>query len=162
MTLELSDAEKLLRPGKNSLRVEVTGKNSFPYTATWSYRSLKPASPEGCPVRLQTRMDRTTAGEGETLHLNATIENVTDKGQGMAVAIIGLPGGLTLPEDMKQLKDQARLRNDGTERGLIAAWETRGRELILYWRDLAPKQQTSADRRLSCWRYASARLPPAG
>ena len=34
-----------------------------------------------------------------------TVENVSGKGQGMAVAIIGLPAGLTLPEDLKQLKD---------------------------------------------------------
>jgi hypothetical protein len=68
----------------------------------------------------------------------------------MAVAIIGLPAGLTLPEDMKQLKDHARLRNDGKEKGLIGAWETRGREVILYWRDLAPKQKIEVPLDLIC------------
>src|SRR5262249_50789357 len=104
VTLELKDAEKLLKPGKNSLRVEATGKNAFPYPATWSYRTIKPASAEGCPVALHTALDRNAAGEGETVGLKVQIENKSGKGQGMTVAIIGLPAGLTLPEDMKQLK----------------------------------------------------------
>ena len=77
-------------------------------------------------------------GEGEAARLNVKLENVSDKGQGMAVAIVGLPGGLTLPEDFAQLKDLARLREDGTKPGRIGAFEIRGRELVLYWRDLAP------------------------
>ena len=68
----------------------------------------------------------------------------------MAIAIIGLPGGLTLPEDMKQLKDYALLRNNGKEKGLIGAWEVRGRELVLYWRDLAPRQKIEVPLDLIC------------
>jgi hypothetical protein len=150
LVLNVPDAEKALKPGKNTLRVEITGKNHFPYTLTWSYQTLKPASAEMYPVRLTTKLDRDTAAEGETVHLTATVENTADKGQGMAVAIVGLPAGLTLPEDMKQLKDYARLRNDGKDRGLISAWETRGRELILYWRDLAPKQKIEVPVDLIC------------
>ena len=33
---------------------------------------------------------------------------------------------------------------------MIAAWETRGRELILYWRDLAPKQKIEVPIDLIC------------
>src|SRR5207248_1063651 len=107
------------------VRVEMTGKNTFPYTLSWSYQVRTPASAEGCPVRLATRLDRTEVTEGETVHLTVAVENAQDKGQGMAVAIVGLPAGLTLPEDLKQLKDHARLRDDGKARGLIDAWETR-------------------------------------
>ncbi len=35
-------------------------------------------------------------------------------------------------------------------KGLIGAWETRGRELILYWRDLAPKQKIEVPLDLIC------------
>ena len=56
----------------------------------------------------------------------------------MTVAVLGLPAGLKLPEDFKQLKDLARLRENGTKPGVIGAFEVRGRELVLYWRDLAP------------------------
>jgi len=67
------------------------------------------------------------------------------------VAILGLPAGLTLPEDMQQLKDMARLRNNDTEPGLISAWELRGsRELVLYWRDLAPNKKIEVNVSLIC------------
>ena len=45
--------------------------------------------------------------EGESARLTVKLENVSGKGQGMAVAVIGLPAGLKLPEDFKQLKDLA-------------------------------------------------------
>jgi uncharacterized protein YfaS (alpha-2-macroglobulin family) len=150
VSLDLADAEKLLKPGKNSLRIEITGKNSFPYTATWSYRSLKPANAENCPVQLATKLDRDKANEGDTVRLTVQVENKSGKGQGMTVAVVGLPAGVTLPEDMKQLKDMARLRNNGTERGEIDAWETRGRELVLYWRDLAPDKKIEVNVQLIC------------
>ena len=42
------------------------------------------------------------------------------------------------------------MRNNGKEKGLIGAWELRGRELVLYWRDLAPKQQIDVPLDLIC------------
>jgi hypothetical protein len=132
------------------VRVELTGKSVFPYTATWSYRTLTPPSAADCPVGLKTRLDRTTAAEGETVRLTVDVDNTSGRGQGMTVAIIGLPGGLTLPEDMKQLKDMARLRDHGTKPGPISAFETRGRELILYWRDMAPAKKVEVSLDVIC------------
>ncbi len=53
LTLELADADKHLQPGKNTVRVEITGKNTFPYTLSWNYQTLKPANAENCPVHLE-------------------------------------------------------------------------------------------------------------
>jgi hypothetical protein len=117
---------------------------------TWSYRTITPPSSAKCPVALTTQLDRSRAAEGETLRLSATIENKEDEGQGMAVAIIGLPGGLTLPEDMKQLKELTREESDGAKPTTISFWEIRGRELILYWRQLAPKQKIAVNLDLIC------------
>jgi hypothetical protein len=142
--------EDLLRPGANKVRVEITGKNTFPYTLSWSYQTLKPANAESCPVHLTTKLDRAAATEGETVRLSTVVENKSGKGQGMAVAILGLPGGLSLPEDMRQLKDLARLRDNDTRPGIISAWELRGRELVLYWRDLAPDQKIEVNLDLIC------------
>lgn len=150
LTLELPDPDRHLRAGTNKLRIESIGDNEFPYTLSWSYRTLTPPSSEKCAVGLTTRLEKIAAKEGETVRLSAVVQNKEDQGQGMAVAIIGLPAGLTLPEDMKQLKDLARLRNDETEPGIISAWEIRGRELILYWRELAPKQKTEVNLDLIC------------
>lgn len=149
--LALTDAEKHLKPGKNQVKLEITGdKNIFPCTIAWEYRTLQPVNPERVPVKVVTALDRTEVGEGESVRLTVKLENTEKKGQGMAVAVIGLPGGLTLPEDLKQLKEHATLRNNGTERGLISAFEIRGRELVLYWRDLAPEQKIEVPMDLIC------------
>ena len=70
----------------------------------------------------------------------------------MAVAIIGLPAGLSVPEDQKQLKDLARLLDGGKTPGKIAAYEITegGREVVLYWRDLGPDQKIDATLDLIC------------
>src|SRR5205823_10880964 len=107
LVLSLPDAEKHLRAGKNRLRVEITGTNVFPYTLAWSYQALQPPSAANCPVRLETRLARTESREGEAVRLTVRLENVSGQGQGMAVAVVGLPGGLTVPEDLKQLKEYA-------------------------------------------------------
>jgi A-macroglobulin TED domain/Alpha-2-macroglobulin family len=139
LTLALPDAEKVLQPGPNKVRVEITGKNTFPYTLAWTYQTLKPASADDCPVRLETKLSQTEVQEGGLVRLNMTLKNVSGNGQGMATVILGLPGGLTVPEDMKQLKQYTRVPEDGS-RPLVSAFEIRGRELVLYWRDLAPDQ----------------------
>jgi anti-sigma factor RsiW len=149
LTLSVPDAEKTLKSGKNTVRVEITGKNVFPYTLSWSYQTRQPASAENCPVKLAAKLDRTEAREGETVQLTARVENVSGKGQGMTVAILGLPGGLTIPEDMKQLKDYTRQPSDGG-RPLVSHFEIRGRELVLYWRDLAPDQKIEVPIDLIC------------
>jgi hypothetical protein len=140
LALELKDAEHALHAGRNDVRIEVTGKNVFPYTLAWTYQTLKPADAADCPVRLDAKLSETQVQEGDLVRLNVTLENVSGKGQGMATAVIGLPGGMTLPEDMKQLKLYCRQPEDGS-RPLVSAFEVRGRELVLYWRDLAPGQK---------------------
>ena len=61
----------------------------------------------------------------------------------MSVAIIGIPAGMKVPTDMKQLTD---LR----EKGVISYFETRDRELILYWRELAPRKKIDLTLSLVC------------
>ena len=148
LVLDVPGAEQFLRPGPNDVRVQITGNNVFPHTLSWSYQTLKPANAEGCPVRLETRLDKAAADAEETVRLTVRLQNTSGKGQGMAVAIIGLPAGVALPEDMKQLKDLAR--PEGDKPGTIAAWETNGRELILYWRDLAPDADIQLNLTLHC------------
>jgi hypothetical protein len=142
--------EDQLRPGKNTVRVEMTGKNAFPYTLTWSYNTDQPDNAKNAPVHLEAKLDRAAAVEGGTVRLSATVENRSGKAQGMAVAVLGLPGGLALPEDLKQLKEMTRPRDHGKRPGLISAFEVRGRELVLYWRGLAPGQKTDVTVDLVC------------
>src|SRR5262249_59239691 len=96
LALDVPEAEKHLKAGKNAVRVEITGKNVFPYTLSWSYQTLQPLSADNAPVKLETRLDRSAANEGDGVRLTAVGENVSGKDQGMAVAGVGAaarPGG---------------------------------------------------------------------
>jgi hypothetical protein len=148
LTLPLPKPEALLKAGDNKVRVEITGGNALPYTLSWTYRTRRPESADACPLTLTTALAE-KAKEGDVLHMTVTVTNKSAEGQGMAVAIIGLPGGLTLPEDMKQLTGYTRLPDDGS-RPLVAAFELRGRELVLYWRDLGPGQKIEVPIDLIC------------
>jgi hypothetical protein len=150
LVLDLPDAEKNLKPGSNAVRVAVTGKNLLPYTLTWSYRTLRPANaPGNLQLKLSTSLARTRATEGENVRLTVRVENVADREQGLTVAVVGLPGGLSIPEGFKQLLEHKRLRKDGG-RPLLGAFEVRGRELILSWRNLGPRQKVEVPIDLSC------------
>jgi hypothetical protein len=149
LTIELPEAEKHLKAGKNAVRVEITGKNVFPYTLSWSYQTLQPLSAEQAPVKLETSLAKTSLNEGDTVRLTAKVHNVSGKGQGMAVAILGLPAGLAIPEDMKQLKDYVRVPTDGSQ-PLVSAFEIQGRELVLYWRGLDKDQKIEVPIDLIC------------
>jgi hypothetical protein len=137
LTLAVPNPEKRLHPGVNRLRVEITGaKNVFPHTLGWSCRTARPASAKELLVKLDTKLARTALAEGDTVRLKVRLENVSGRGQGMAVAVVGLPAGLSVPEDLKQLKEHCRVP-EGGGRPVLGAFEVKGRELVLYWRDLA-------------------------
>jgi hypothetical protein len=155
LVIELPDTEKLLQAGDNEVRIELTGGNELPMKLSWQYHTLQPPSTKDCPVQLTTKLDKSDAGEGDTVRLTATIQNASGKSQGMAVAIIGLPAGLSLPEDLNQLKELAKPRTplagrDVPEPGTIDYFEIRGRELILYWRGLDVGQKVEVPLDLVC------------
>jgi hypothetical protein len=66
--------------------------------------------------------------------LTAELENASDEGQPMTVAILGLPAGLEPRADQLD-----KLKKAGT----IDYYETRSREVICYWRSLAPNRKVS-------------------
>ena len=122
--------DEIFGEGAKEIRIETTATAAYPFSVAWTARGLKPETFLDCPVKLTTSLSQPEATEGQTVQLRVRVENATATEQGMAIAIIGIPAGLKLPADMKQLREQ---------RG-IDYWEQRGRELILYWRGLKPKQ----------------------
>jgi hypothetical protein len=133
VVVAIPNAEKLLRPGANAVAVECTGKESYPFTVSWAANARKPDSDPACVVKLSASLDTPELAEGRTARLSVRVENTSAAEQGMAVAVVGLPAGLKLPPDAKQLKDL-------TAAGTVAHWELLGRELVFYWRGLAPRQ----------------------
>ena len=73
-----------------------------------------------------------TSREGETTEIEVTVRNRSEKdGQNMAVAIIGLPGGLEPRHE--QLKELVKA-------GAINAYELKGHSIVLYFTQMKPGQ----------------------
>ncbi len=121
-----------LEPGTNELTLRLSGEARMPYVLDISYRGPTGLSDPACPVRLTTRLSAAKVRAGETVALAAELINTTQREQPMTMAIIGLPAGLqartTQLEDLKKA-------------GTIDYYETRAREVICYWRALAPGQR---------------------
>jgi hypothetical protein len=131
-TIRLAGLEGELQPGKNELTISLTGENQMPYTIDVSYRARQPQSHPECAVGLTTKLSANEVKAGEMVTLEAELVNKSDEGQPMTTAILGLPAGLQPRAD--QLEE---LKKAGT----IDYYETRAREVICYWRSLAPKKR---------------------
>ncbi len=120
-----------LAPGKpHTITLRSRDEQPLPYAMAVEYRSTQPTSSAAAAVKLDATLAKTAAKMGETVRLNATITNTSaTKGQPMTLARLGLPGGLQFQNwQLKELR----------EKGQIAFFETRPREVILYFRDMKP------------------------
>lgn len=126
------DLAGVLKPGHNTVELQLAGGAQLPYSIAVEYRSAKPQSSPAAKVRMTTTLDRAQVKLGEGVKLRAHVENATAGGVPMTLARVGLPGGLTFQTwQLKELRDK----------GLIDFYETRPREVILYWRALPPNAQ---------------------
>jgi hypothetical protein len=140
IVLEVPNPDGAFPPGAAEVRIETTARQAYPFTVAWSCQTRQPSSVDGCLVALGARLTRNALTEGESVRLNVTLENTVNRPHGMTVAIVGIPAGLKLPEDLKQLRTLTDRPIDGSM-PVISFWEIRGRELIFYWRGLTPKQK---------------------
>ncbi len=142
--LDIENPETIFKPGdKSEVEIVTTAKQAYPFALSYTYTTLTPLSAKDCAVKLETKLSKAEANVGDTVPLAVSLQNLQKQGQGMAVAIIGLPAGMKVPTDMKQLTD---LR----EKKQISYFEIRGRELILYWREMAPEAKIALTVDLVC------------
>jgi hypothetical protein len=137
ITLNIENAETLLA-GNPEITLELNTKHSYPVSIAWNAMTRLPNSDPKCAIDLKTTLNKSEVKEGETVSLNMNLMNKLKTDHGMTVAILGIPGGMKLPTDFKQL---TRLR----EEGKISYFEVKGRELVLYWRFLKPEQKIDLD-----------------
>ncbi len=130
--IELPDIAALLTPGKHSLQISMTGGSPMPYSVAVTFHSLKPDSSEECKLTLETTLTDATVEEGAATEANVAVVNTSDEVVPMPLAIVGIPGGLEVRHD--QLKELV-------EANKIAAYEVRGREVVLYWRSLKAEER---------------------
>lgn len=137
------DGEKVLpllsAGNKHKLEIEMTSSDetaSMPFSAQVTYNSPLPTSAERPPITIFTSLNDAEIHVGEATEMRVEIENTSDKPAPMTVAIIGIPGGLDVRrEHLRELIAE----------GKIAFFEELGRDLVLYWRGMAPSQKFSVD-----------------
>jgi hypothetical protein len=123
------DLASALRPGPNTIELQLAGGATLPYSIAIAYRSAHPQSSPAAKVAVTTQLVKTQVRMGEGVKLRAHVENTSAGGVPMTLARVGIPGGLTFQTwQLKELRDK----------GAIDFYETRPREVILYWRALAP------------------------
>jgi uncharacterized protein YfaS (alpha-2-macroglobulin family) len=138
------DVSERLKPGENAVELTLDSESPLPYSALVTYGSTKPPTSPEAPVRIATALARSRVPMGESVRMDVRVSNITDKGIPMTLARVGLPGGLSFQTwQLKELRDKK----------LIDFYETREREVILYFRSLPPK----ADKRIPL--ELTARVP---
>jgi len=132
------DFASALTTGKNTIEIqlEAEGDVSLPYSIGVDYRSARPQSSPNAKVEVTTRLVKTQSRMGEGVKLRAHVDNNTNEGLPMTIARIGVPGGMVFQTwQLKELRDK----------GVIDFYETRPREVILYWRAMAPRAAKDVD-----------------
>lgn len=124
--------------GQHELSFESQAKQPYPVSVSWSAYCRTPATAADAPLDLSATLADAEVVEGASTRLNVTVTNRETTDTGMAVAIVGLPAGLTFPPDFQQLK--ALTAKPAKGEPTLSHWELNGRELALYWRALGPKQ----------------------
>jgi hypothetical protein len=126
----------LLTAGKNTVELRLDSQAALPYTIAIEYRSAQPASSPTTKISVTTQLLKSQARMGDGVTLRVRVANTTAAGVPMTLARIGLPGGTVFQTwQLKELRDK----------GAIDFYETRPREVILYWRALPPSAQKDVD-----------------
>jgi hypothetical protein len=130
------DVAALLRAGSNKIELRLDSTSALPYSMAVTYRSQQPASSPEAPVQVATSLAKDRVPLGEGVRMKVRVENKTDAGIPMTLARVGIPGGLAFQTwQLDELKDK----------GAIDFFETREREVVLYFRSMAPRAVKDID-----------------
>jgi uncharacterized protein YfaS (alpha-2-macroglobulin family) len=129
--IKLPDFSDKLTPGKHAVELRMTDGSDLPYAVAVTFNSVTPASSDQCKLEMTTSLADERVSEGAVTEAHVTVTNRGPDTLPTPIAIIGIPGGLEVRHD--QLKELVKA-------GRIAAYEVRGRDVILYWRDIQPEE----------------------
>ena len=104
----------------------------MPYSLAVDYTAETPVDSEHCPLEIETEITNGAVAEGEPVEIVARLRNTQDMGQPMTLMIVGIPGGLEPRHE--QLKEMVK-------EGKFDFYEVIGREVAIYYRDLAPNAE---------------------
>ncbi|MCD7935417.1 MAG: MG2 domain-containing protein [Tannerellaceae bacterium] len=122
------DFSEALAEGTNQITIAFPGTEktySYEVNVYWYSKDI----PGTSPLELTTRLARPELKVNETTRLDITLRNKKQTGQPMSVAVIGIPGGLSLqPWQLKELQ----------EKGVFDFYEILEENLVIYYRELGP------------------------
>ncbi len=127
-TIELPQFGQHLKPGKHSIGLKMVDGSSMPHALSINLFSTKPTSSEKCQLNVSAKLVDGQVTEGDITEVDVAVKNLAERVVPNPVSIIGIPGGLEVRHD--QLKELVKANK-------IAAYEVRGRDVVLYWRELA-------------------------
>jgi alpha-2-macroglobulin-like protein len=129
-TLEIDISEYLTTSGDHTIEVSMSEGSSYPYSLNVDYHSTKPENSYNSSIDISTKLSHTHLKEGEGSEIFVELTNLKDEKQGMAMGIIGIPGGLEVRHD--QLKELVKSQT-------IDFYEIVGRNVAIYKKSLLSK-----------------------
>lgn len=126
------DVGELLGPGEHTLELVQAGGSTVPFSMAVRSSRLQPDSSKDTRVALEVKLGAQALKEGDVIEATARVTNLSDAPLSTVVAIVGVPGGLEPRVD--QLKELVKANT-------IDAYEVMGRDVVLYWRGMTPRQQ---------------------
>ncbi|MBO9730884.1 MAG: TonB-dependent receptor plug domain-containing protein [Chitinophaga sp.] len=120
-----NDCSAAVKEGTNKLTVSYSSdKSGIPYSLQLEYNTLQPPNSPDADLLLTTQLADTAAQLGETVRMKIEVKNKKNILQPMAIAKIGIPGGLSLqPWQLKELITNKK----------VAYYEIFDNYLVLYW-----------------------------
>lgn len=131
-----------IEPGKSSPGTPPAENNTFqaaysqqggniPYNMEVAYFTYTPPNSNEAELQLSTHLNAQRVRLGETVRMNIAVKNEKAILQGMSVAKIGIPAGLSpQPWQLKEL----------IEKNEVAYYEIFDNYLVLYWMGFAPNE----------------------
>ncbi|MBM4781239.1 MAG: A-macroglobulin complement component [Archangiaceae bacterium] len=130
--ITFADVGELMMPGEHTIELSQEGGSAIPFSIAVRSNRVKPDSSADTRVSLDVKLGSGALKEGDVIEATARITNLSDAPLSTVVAIVGVPGGLEPRID--QLKELVKAQT-------IDAYEVMGRDVVLYWRGMTPKQQ---------------------
>lgn len=127
-----ADMGELMSPGEHTLELVQEGGSAIPFSMAVRSNRVQPESSKDTRVSLEVKLGSGALKEGDVIEATARVTNLSDAPLSTVVAIVGVPGGLEPRID--QLKELVKAQT-------IDAYEVMGRDVVLYWRGMTPKQQ---------------------
>ncbi len=127
-----ADVGELMNPGEHTLELVQEGGSAIPFSIAVRSNRVQPESSKDTRVSLDVKLGSGALKEGDVIEATARVTNLSDAPLSTVVAIVGIPGGLEPRID--QLKELVKAQT-------IDAYEVMGRDVVLYWRGMTPKQQ---------------------